>query len=310
MRIAHSTKPTHRPRTVGAFEVLTSLDLMLLILDFQGGVYNSHHPLRRLGYYTLATPPLSTDHMQAVDALLSPWLAIFTPSRMLTFLRSTDKYRHSILAAYAAYVGHLPAVRLLIENTTHKCSEASVIDWAAYGGHLHVIQFVHKVSSETARSTINRMYDNNECHLVDGYAPFCKHLFIPNFVGAKLSTAAITDSNRGHLVTQYVARTLVRYFPVEKVHPQVASHLDVILYSRAQIQLENAATGKGDVHDETAPWGIIYVKAQDVDYELPMDPITIMRNALGKEEGGSGVPCDRDAYLRSVHYWAQHAILQ
>ncbi|ETV86852.1 hypothetical protein H257_01903 [Aphanomyces astaci] len=153
MRIALSTKPTHRPRTVGAFEVLTSLDLMLLILDFQGGVYNSHHPLRRLGYYTLATPPLSTDHMQAVDALLSPWLAIFTPSRMLTFLRSTDKYRHSILAAYAAYVGHLPAVRLLIENTTHKCSEASVIDWAAYGGHLHVIQFVHKVSSETARCT-------------------------------------------------------------------------------------------------------------------------------------------------------------
>jgi len=30
-----------------------------------------------------------------------------------------------------------------------------------------------------------------------------------------------------------------------------------------------------------------------IDSEIPMDPITIMRNALGKEEGGSGVKLDR-----------------
>ncbi|ETW07104.1 hypothetical protein, variant [Aphanomyces invadans] len=160
------------------------------------------------------------------------------------------------------------------------------------------------------------MYHADKFHLVDGYAPFCKHLFIPNFVGAKLSTAAITNSNRKHLITEYVARTptelpvLVRYFPVEKVQPQVAAYLDVILYSRTQIQLENAATGKPAEYNETAPWGIIYVKAQDVDYELPMDPITILRNGLGKEEGGSGVPVDKEAYHRSVEYWAHHAVLQ
>lgn len=31
-----------------------------------------------------------------------------------------------------------------------------------------------------------------------------------------------------------------------------------------------------------------------------MDPITMMRNALGVEEGGSGVKLSRDKYLESV----------
>ena len=56
-----------------------------------------------------------------------------------------------------------------------------------------------------------------------------------------------------------------------------------------------------------APWGIISVKAQDEDYETPMQPITMMRNALGKEEGGSGVSLKREAYEQSVAYWETHA---
>lgn len=52
------------------------------------------------------------------------------------------------------------------------------------------------------------------------------------------------------------------------------------------------------------------IKAQDVSHELPMKPITMMRNALGKEEGGSGVPIDREEYLKSVEYWKKHAIVQ
>ena len=65
--------------------------------------------------------------------------------------------------------------------------------------------------------------------------------------------------------------------------------------------------GRNDPNPETAPWGIVSIKAQDVDYELPMAPITAMRNALGKEEGGSGVPLDRDEYLKAVAYWKDHA---
>ena len=38
-----------------------------------------------------------------------------------------------------------------------------------------------------------------------------------------------------------------------------------------------------------------------------MDPITIMRNALGKEEGGSGVKLEREKYMDSVKYWSNKA---
>jgi len=56
-----------------------------------------------------------------------------------------------------------------------------------------------------------------------------------------------------------------------------------------------------------APWGIVSVKPQDVDYELPMQPITVMRNALGAEHGGSGVPLVVEAYQASVAFWDKHA---
>ena len=57
-------------------------------------------------------------------------------------------------------------------------------------------------------------------------------------------------------------------------------------------------------------FGIISVKPSEVPYETPMDPITIMRNALGKEEGGSGVPLNREKYMESVKYWSTHAIVK
>ncbi|RHY16136.1 hypothetical protein DYB36_008515 [Aphanomyces astaci] len=180
---------------------------------------------------------------------------------------------------------------------------------------------------------INQLFDDNEVTLVDGYAPFCKHLFVPNFVGARLSSAVITADNAHLLQSDYVSRvpaelpvydtllpdacshssvrSLVRWFPVSQVTPAVAQYLDVILYSRAQIEAENRATGhEPDAANADVPWGIISVKAQDVPHELPMNPITMMRNALGKDEGGSGVPLTRDAYLEAVAYWSKNAVLQ
>ena len=57
-------------------------------------------------------------------------------------------------------------------------------------------------------------------------------------------------------------------------------------------------------------WGIVSIKAQTVPHEVPMLPITMMRNALGVEEGGSGVPLDREKYRQSVDFWANHAAVQ
>ena len=41
-----------------------------------------------------------------------------------------------------------------------------------------------------------------------------------------------------------------------------------------------------------------------------MDPITMMRNALGKEEGGSGVALNRVEYQKSVEFWSTHALIK
>jgi Protein of unknown function (DUF3228) len=151
--------------------------------------------------------------------------------------------------------------------------------------------------------------------LVDGYAPFCKHIFIPCFVeGVKAPTVKIDSSNEHLLRSRYEARTekelpvLVRYFPADKVAASPAKYLDLILYSREQIALENAATGKRTGELEPSPWRLISVKAQDEPHETPMNPITVMRNAL-ISEGGSGVAIDREAYLKSVKYWSEHALV-
>lgn len=58
------------------------------------------------------------------------------------------------------------------------------------------------------------------------------------------------------------------------------------------------------------PWGIISLKAQTVNYELPMQPITMMRNALGKDQGGSGVPLEREKYMESVAFWTKYASIK
>ncbi|CAM9161912.1 unnamed protein product [Chrysoparadoxa australica] len=159
----------------------------------------------------------------------------------------------------------------------------------------------------------------NELHeagaeLVDGYAPFCKHVFVPNFAGVKGSIVRITPENEKLLKSGYEARkegelpVLIRWFPKESVPVEEAKYLDIILYSREQIQKENEAMGETGKPDETAPWGIISVKAQDIDVEIPMQPITMLRNALGVKEGGSGVPLDAEKYAASVDFWKDHAI--
>lgn len=156
----------------------------------------------------------------------------------------------------------------------------------------------------------------DESKLVDGYAPFCKHIFIKNdFTDAEVNVLEINHENEKFLRTNYEARNskelpvLTRFFPKELVVSDdkplpKAKYLDLILYSREQIMKENEAMGKEHPEEmKSVPWGIVSIKAQDVDYEIPMTPITAMRNALGKDEGGSGVPLDRDAYMAAYEFW-------
>lgn len=171
-------------------------------------------------------------------------------------------------------------------------------------------------SMEEFTEIVNQRY--SEDALQDGYASFCKHLFVVNdFTDATVNVLPITPENEHLLRSKYEARNekelpvLSRSFPRELVVADgeslpTAKFIDLILYSRDQINKENASQGS-EANPETAPWGIVSIKAQDVDSELPMTPITAMRNALGKEEGGSGITLDRDSYMEAYNYWKDHA---
>lgn len=183
---------------------------------------------------------------------------------------------------------------------------------------------------------VNEHYQRDRS-LRDGYAPFCKHIFLPNpFAALKCSYMALTKDNEPLLRTEFQQRTekelpvLTRFFPRDAVVPPPASHLDVILYSREQVRRENeamaaqqnTATGQqaqlphvsaslsSASGDSAWQWAIVSVKPQSVDHEVPMLPITMMRNALGIDEGGSGVKLDREQYQQSVQFWQSHATIQ
>ncbi|BAM40938.1 conserved hypothetical protein [Theileria orientalis strain Shintoku] len=152
--------------------------------------------------------------------------------------------------------------------------------------------------------------------LRDGYAPFCKHLLIKNFTEATCSAIEITEENEHLLKSGYLARTskelpvLTRWFRKNDVLKYIkkAEYLDVILYSREQVIKESKAMKSfEDESHYSHDYYIISIKPQNEDYELPMLPITVMRNAL-IDQGGSGVPIDRKTYERSVEYWSKYAV--
>lgn len=139
--------------------------------------------------------------------------------------------------------------------------------------------------------------------VLEGYAPFCKLHVHRNWTPTRCLTVPVTDANRHLLRSAYEARSrgelpvLVRWF--EGVEPAVADYLVVILYDRQQMAKEGTPI--------EADYGIVGCLATASPEEIPMAPITMLRNALGVAEGGSGVPLDRDAYQRSVQFWEHNA---
>lgn len=148
--------------------------------------------------------------------------------------------------------------------------------------------------------------------LVDGYAPFCKHLFLPNETPTRCGFAPITADNAHLLRSGYVARregemaVLERWFEGEA---PVARWLDVILYSHAQLVLE-AADYPEDQAVPACDWGIVSIIGTLEPTEPPMPPITQWRNTLGRAAGGSGQPLDPAKYAQAVAFWDTHAAVR
>jgi Protein of unknown function (DUF3228) len=139
--------------------------------------------------------------------------------------------------------------------------------------------------------------------VLPGYAPFCTLPVHGNWTSTRCLTAPITATNRHQLRSAYEARNsselpvLVRWF--EGLEPPVARYLIPILYSAEQLAREGSPI--------EADFGIVGCMYTSEPGEIPMAPVTMMRNALGVEEGGSGVPLDRESYLRSVEFWSANA---
>ena len=57
-------------------------------------------------------------------------------------------------------------------------------------------------------------------------------------------------------------------------------------------------------------YGIIFIKPQDVDFETPMWPITMMRNELGQAHGGSGQKIVKEDYMKAVQFWTEHVTIE
>lgn len=143
----------------------------------------------------------------------------------------------------------------------------------------------------------------------EGYAPFCKLLFYANWTKALCGIIPVTEASNTLIRTGYEARretelpVLVRYIPGENLHPEAfAEYLCVIVYDKEQMAKEGTPI-EGD-------YAVVNILRLMELEEPPIPPITMMRNALGVAEGGSGVPLDREKYLTSVAFWERHVAVK
>lgn len=150
-------------------------------------------------------------------------------------------------------------------------------------------------------------YDCGVRLIADGYASFCKIIYLDNWTKAKLGIAPIDPSNESLIKTAYEARretelpVMVRYLPGSD-YDKWAKYLAVIVYDREQM-LKEGTEIDGD-------YAVVNILRLAEEVEPPIPPITMMRNALGVEEGGSGVPLDREKYLASVAFWEKHVAVK
>jgi Protein of unknown function (DUF3228) len=159
------------------------------------------------------------------------------------------------------------------------------------------------IQDVTAEAFERYLNEHAPVEVLPGYAPFCVLHVHRNWTSTRCLTVPVTDANRQLLRSAYEARN-DRELPVlgrwlEGVEPPVANFLVPILYSREQLAQEGSPID--------ADWGVVGCLYTSEPREIPMAPITMMRNALGVAEGGSGVPLDPDAYRRSVAFWSANA---
>lgn len=169
-------------------------------------------------------------------------------------------------------------------------------------------QRLEKIQGVTADEFEAYVNSHGPEQVLPGYADFCQLHVYKNWTDTRCMAVPVTKQNRHLLRSGYEARTkaelpvLTRWFEglSGELAPPRANYLLVIVYDREQMAKE------GDVLD--ADWGVVGCLGTLTPEETPIAPITMMRNALGVDEGGSGVAVDAAAYRASVKFWDEHAI--
>jgi hypothetical protein len=162
----------------------------------------------------------------------------------------------------------------------------------------------------------NNNYQSDIDCILPGYADFCKLVCIRNTTSARTGSLPITIENYQYLRSGFYSRTtdelpvMDRWFELPLSAP-TAKYLMIVLYSKEQILKELSESSYKDesLHFD-ADWGVVAILGQMHSGEEPMKPITMMRNALGISEGGSGVPLDRERYAKSVDFWSNNATVK
>lgn len=158
-------------------------------------------------------------------------------------------------------------------------------------------------------SSISTEY-SDQC-ILPGYADFCKLLVLKNFTTARTGTLPITIENYQYLRTGFSSRTpselpvMDRWLELPIPAP-TAKYLVLVLYSKEQLDKER----KEGEEEFDGDFGVVAILGQMSSEEEIMKPITMMRNALGIEEGGSGVPINRETYKKSVSFWGENATVK
>lgn len=141
-----------------------------------------------------------------------------------------------------------------------------------------------------------------------GEFEFSRLITIPNTFDCLSSNMMITLENAQYLRSDYGTRTpeelpvLSRWFELPPpIKPPIAENITIVLYSKEQLEKESP-----DIKLDF-DWGIVAILAHNGSEPEPIPPITMFRNSLGVEEGGNGVPLNKEKYLESVEFWKKHA---
>jgi len=187
-------------------------------------------------------------------------------------------------------------------------------------GSTKILDYTPKEFEEEVNTILGTEAPEYDYNYQTGYAPFCKLICIDNFTDAKLGSMKITLENYQYLRSGYSARNekelpvFSRWFELPIPAPK-AEYLMLVLYNREQLLKEWKDKGLEDIGekfdlDDDSEYGIVAILGQDWDEEEPMKPETMIRNALGIKEGGSGVTLEKDKYKKSVDFWQTHATIR